>query len=212
MSDTTYFAQTTFIATGGQTVFLIGFPALNSGHLKLALNGVDQSSADWGITGDLTGGSGTLTWTGTGLSAGDIVRIYRRSPETFATLTFQSASIDPATAADFDELVKALLYLVQEEKDRRRPQWVDISAAHTVDPNSAQGFKIDSSGASFTIDLPPAASWRGEILYFDHEVTGNTATLDPDGAELIDGAATDTVVGKMLISSDGVGWTILSEA
>ena len=59
--------------------------------------------------------------------------------------------------------------------------------------------------ASATVNLPAAASHAGRA-YEIVPTSGATATLDPNGAELIDGAATLALTAGALIASDGIGW------
>lgn len=72
----------------------------------------------------------------------------------------------------------------------------------------------DAAGAAFDVDLPPAAQAKHRI-YTIKRINGgaNAVTIDPDGAELIDGAASATLAAQydgMTIESDGTGWHILS--
>lgn len=212
MADTDYFAQTTFVATATQTAFTIGFAALKSDHIKMAIDGVDETS--FTIAGDLPGASATLTYTGASLSGGEIVRVYRRSPSTFATLGFQSSGSDPLTAVDLDTLVKGLLYLVQENDDQRKPQWVNKSSNFTVDPNSATAFALDTSSAQVTAALPAASSWRGMILHFKIETAGNALVIDGNTTDLIDGSLTKSISvndAHVSIASDGDEWFVIAE-
>lgn len=211
MADTSYFAQTTYTASASQTSFSVGFPALASGDIKLAIDGLDSTA--FTISGDLPGGSGTLTYTGTALSGGERVRIYRRSDNTFATLDFQASSLSTVKQTDLDTLTKALLYLAQENLDRRRKQWVDRSASWTVEPDSAQAYAIDTSGGGVTATLPPAADERGTELFFLLETAGDTFTIDPDGSETIAGVASITLTAANTywgIASDGDEWHVIS--
>lgn len=72
----------------------------------------------------------------------------------------------------------------------------------------------DATVAAFTITLPTAASAKGKVLTVKAtSVAGGNVTIDGDGAELIDGAATvviSTTNRSYVIASDGTGWQILS--
>ena len=65
--------------------------------------------------------------------------------------------------------------------------------------------------ANATINLPPAASSTGRA-YQIVPVGGVTATVDPNGAELIDGAATLALTSGALIACDGTGWHAVAKA
>ena len=73
----------------------------------------------------------------------------------------------------------------------------------------------DTTGGGFTITLPAANTCTGRI-YVIKKVIGNSGannvTIDGNGAETIDGAATITLQCKssIMIQSDGASWYILS--
>jgi hypothetical protein len=73
----------------------------------------------------------------------------------------------------------------------------------------------DTTGGGFTITLPAANTCTGRI-YVIKKVIGNSGvnnvTIDGNGAETIDGAATITLQCKssVMIQSDGANWYILS--
>jgi hypothetical protein len=71
----------------------------------------------------------------------------------------------------------------------------------------------DSSGGAFDLDLPTASGISGKVLRFKKVSSDLTAiTIDPDGAETIDGGATKKLFidGETLgIVSDGTNWRII---
>ena len=72
---------------------------------------------------------------------------------------------------------------------------------------------VDSSGGNRTINLPTAASARYKIYEIKKIDAANTVTIDPSGAELIDGVATKVLSNDneaVIIQSDGTGWHILA--
>lgn len=72
---------------------------------------------------------------------------------------------------------------------------------------------VDTSGGGVTITLPPAAGVSGRTYIIKKTTTdGNTVTIDGNGAETIDGAATATFTtsrGVREVYSDGTAWHIL---
>lgn len=72
----------------------------------------------------------------------------------------------------------------------------------------------DATGGSLTITLPTAASSTGLTLRIKRlatDVSANTVTIDPNGAELVDGNATQLVVAGVSydVQSNGTGWVIV---
>lgn len=72
---------------------------------------------------------------------------------------------------------------------------------------------VDAAGAARTITLPTAASakWRKYIIK-KTDASANTVTIDGDGAETIDGAATQVLAAQydfIEIQSDGTQWWIV---
>ena len=70
----------------------------------------------------------------------------------------------------------------------------------------------DASGGAITVNLPPAADVPGrEYVIKKIDATANV-TIDGDGAETIDGAATVVLTGQydtVQIRSDGTEWWIV---
>lgn len=72
---------------------------------------------------------------------------------------------------------------------------------------------VDATALARTITLPPAANCKGLILNIkktDSSVNG--VTIDGNGAETIDGAATKSTTTQYagwMIQSDGANWFIL---
>lgn len=72
---------------------------------------------------------------------------------------------------------------------------------------------VDVSGGNVTIDLPTAVGLDGETIYVKLVTTAtpttNQCTVDPNGAETIDDAATfvlDTDYEWIGLASDGANW------
>lgn len=74
--------------------------------------------------------------------------------------------------------------------------------------------RVDASGASRTITLPAASGCTRRIYAVKKsDSSGNTVTVDADGAETIDGATTQvltTQYSTVVIQSNGTSWDILS--
>ena len=72
---------------------------------------------------------------------------------------------------------------------------------------------VDATTASATVNLPAAADALGKIYYIKKiDATGNTVTIDPSGAETIDGAATEVISTQFqsrTVISDGTEWHII---
>ena len=72
---------------------------------------------------------------------------------------------------------------------------------------------VDATAGAVSIALPAAAISRGRVLYIKKiDATANTVTLDPIGAETIDGAATKATAVQyysFTIVCDGSGWWIV---
>jgi len=69
---------------------------------------------------------------------------------------------------------------------------------------------VNTSGGSLTVTLPPASDNEGNFFYIKDIDSGvNTVTIDGNGAETIDGAATLVLAaarGTALIFCDGSQW------
>lgn len=71
----------------------------------------------------------------------------------------------------------------------------------------------DATGGAVTVNLPPAAGNSGRVLIVKKiDASGNAVTLDGDGAETIDGAATQatsTQWNAFTVQCDGTGWFLI---
>lgn len=89
---------------------------------------------------------------------------------------------------------------------------LSVSAAATC--SGVYGvYLVDATAASVTITLPTAASHKGMRFFIKKtDSTGNAVVIDGDGAETIDGAATQSIVAQnvcLTVVSDGTGWWII---
>jgi hypothetical protein len=74
---------------------------------------------------------------------------------------------------------------------------------------------VDATGANRTITLPTAASATGRLYVVKKiDASANTVTIDPAGAELIDGAATKVLTAQwdsIKFQSNGTSWFIVAD-
>ena len=71
---------------------------------------------------------------------------------------------------------------------------------------------VDTTAGSVTITLPPAAATKGLTFTFKKLVAANTMVVDGNGAETIDGAATQTTATQWAVFrliSTGSSWLLL---
>lgn len=71
----------------------------------------------------------------------------------------------------------------------------------------------DTSAGSITLTLPAANTCTGRIYNIKKKVVANNLVIDPNGAELIDLAATLTLTAaldKRIIQSDGTQWWVIA--
>lgn len=92
-------------------------------------------------------------------------------------------------------------------------QSVPRSVTTTTTARGGEVLLADTTGAGFTVTLPAAAGVTGqEVCVKKVSADGNTLTVDGDGAETIDGAATwttSTQWASVRLLSTGTEWVIL---
>ena len=131
---------------------------------------------------------------------------------------FRKISIIAALSSD----LKAWLTRLQDELSAaiNNLRWQDITegvrivtGAYTL---TSLEFTLlcDATGAAFTITLPAAASNHGRIYVIKKtDVSANAVTIDGNGAETIDGAATVALAAQYnarTIQSNGTNWSVLA--
>jgi len=90
---------------------------------------------------------------------------------------------------------------------------VSITSATSITAGDKQTIYL-CGGAGYTVDLPPMAAMIGSILVFKKIAGGAAITIDADGSETIDGAATKALSSQydsIIIACDGAAWHILAE-
>jgi hypothetical protein len=95
------------------------------------------------------------------------------------------------------------------QTDKGRRKFVDnISAATTL---TTESHIVNCTANTFTIDLPTAVGISGQEYIIKNSGAG-TITIDPDGAETIDGGTTGTLSpgDAVTIVSTGANWIITS--
>jgi hypothetical protein len=82
-----------------------------------------------------------------------------------------------------------------------------ITQATNLNINAAHENAFINATAAITLSLLPAADAE-EGFYFSAKANGGAVTIDPDGAELVDGASTITIPNgsSALIISNGTAW------
>lgn len=83
-----------------------------------------------------------------------------------------------------------------------------ITANYTIDSSDFM-ILADPTSGNITVSLPTAASYSGRVFCVRKYVAhANTVTIDPNGAELIDGAATLVVADNSSVTfqSSGTAW------
>jgi len=104
------FASTSYVATAGQTEFVLPFEFVRGTFLTVLVD--DVSTAAFTVS------SGVVTYTGTALTAGQIVKIERSTPLTDddQVIDFTSGAI--LTESDVETSRQQLLHICQELSDR----------------------------------------------------------------------------------------------
>lgn len=87
-----------------------------------------------------------------------------------------------------------------------------ITTATTLD-GTHYTVRSDATGGAFTVTLPAAAGVTGRVYVVKKiDSSGNTVTVDGNGAETIDGSTTFPLAAQfdiVTIQSNGVGWDII---
>lgn len=89
--------------------------------------------------------------------------------------------------------------------------WATKTANYTLTANDV-GILADTSGGTFTLSLPTAASIAGRTYVVANDGT-TSVTIDPNGSETIAGSSTYSLVKDVItFRSDGTNWRIVAAA
>jgi hypothetical protein len=86
-----------------------------------------------------------------------------------------------------------------------------VTSTYTLSLNDALVF-ADATSGSFSITLKPARECEQKRVTIKKTTAANTVTIDPDGSETIDGAATYALSAQYasveLVSYNGSWWIV----
>jgi hypothetical protein len=117
--------------------------------------------------------------------------------------------VNPARIGLWARQAATAINQIASQKLRIKPT---VSAAYTLEADY-DVIPADTTGAAFTITLPKAALHKGRLVFVKRINAGaNNLTVDGDGAETIDGAASVTLTAQWEVkrlTSDGTNWLTL---
>jgi len=98
------------------------------------------------------------------------------------------------------------------QQDLTKLRIVSKTSVYTIDAND-DVVLCDATGGIFTVNLPTAVGIAGvKKTVKKIDSSGNAITVDPSGAQTIDGAATHSLSSqwaKVTVMSDGANWQIV---
>lgn len=120
---------------------------------------------------------------------------------------------DPMTAWASADDAATVRDAVNQNFDRRA--WNELTAIDDTDSpytvlDADEYIAADATSGVITVALPAAASHTDRVLWIEGVDVTSVITIDPDGAELINGASTKTIgtAGRLVVlRCDGTGWT-----
>lgn len=137
----------------------------------------------------------------------------------------QQANAELASAQDLSALASGLMYVTTATgviTSVASLPWSTLVGAFPIATVVFPGVTLDATyytalcdatGGNMVIALPAAASCSGRIYNIKKiDASGNTVTIDPNLAELIDGAATKIIAAQwtsVMCQSNGSAWYIL---
>ena len=210
MTDFGFHARDSYAATVAQTVFSYTFPILASSDVKATVNGLEETDFTVGVSTITFGGSVTL-------ANDDTVRIFRRSPATYAGLPFQPTAVSHLVGDELDIFLKQHLHLYQEGRDRAKTwgtRYHHLTGFVTA-AEYTQLYLIDATAGDVTVSLEALATVPvgTELLFMQMAATGNDVILNPDGVEDINGVSTHTFSGEYAVQRilrDDAEWKVIT--
>lgn len=162
-----------YIASASQTEFPYPFPIFQDADLVVEVNGGDQVlDTDYTVDGEGEDTGGNVTFT-TGLTAGDIVTIYRETViERDSDFQLNGPMFSTSVNDEFDKLI-----VISQELRAAVRRCLRI-------PNSAE---VDDAD----IELSPISNWYNKYLAFD-------STGKPEPAELVTGTISQSIIAGLL--------------
>ena len=128
-------------------------------------------------------------------------------------MSYRTQSVQPFDRSDYGGLVTLSTYALLADELTIKTR-VDTTTSVVLDVNDVMVFS--SNAAATGVALPPAETVPGRMYIIkDTDVTGSKGiTLNPDGAELIDGGASllfgaATIRASRTIISDGTEWFVI---
>lgn len=193
------------VASSGGEVYY--FRALNTGALTIDPNGGEQ--IEGAATLVLPQGRSAIVWPNEGKTAWRAAILLAHSDAALGLVVRGDAaqSLSVAQKAQAQVNIGALGASIATK-----------SADYTVTTGDAGAvISVDANGAARTITLPSAVSAGAgfKVSIKKSDSSYNTVTIDGDGSETIDGAATKVLrlpFQSATIICDGSGWKILDEA
>lgn len=115
----------------------------------------------------------------------------------------------PGGRAEWSRRVAATVNQLVAKNLKVRPT---VTGTYTLE-DDYDIFPLDSTGGAFTVTLASAGASSGRLVYFKRINAGaNNITIDGNGSETIDGAATTVLTVQWesrTLYSDGSNWLIL---
>lgn len=96
---------------------------------------------------------------------------------------------------------------------RLQPRYGNETKTADFTASTQTYYRVNTTSGAVTVTLPTAVGISGRMYIFKLINGSNSLTLDPDGAETIDGAstwATTTLYAKVTIISNGTNWEIIA--
>ncbi|MNG66028.1 GDSL-like Lipase/Acylhydrolase [compost metagenome] len=197
-------ASRTNSQSGDMFVSFEGVGIRDGGNSHIGVRIIGQASENW--TDTTRGARWTIHTTNNGGTiATEKIRIDHDGSLLIGTITNSGFKLDVVGTVRVSGLMTFVSGVVKP---------IRTVTATTTALISDWTIKCDATSGAFTINLPAASTVTG--IVFNIKKINNSAndiTVDPNGAELIDGSATFTITTfnqSITIQSDGTTWSIIS--